>query len=382
MPAGWFIGGRLWDEARLAHFGTVIGGTARLRLPESAMPASSADNTVRHVATLPDLAGRTVAGLELSQPSVALAALARPQQGEILAFLLYGVVVLGVLVLTVQHWVLRPLRRMGHSLRSRDPADLAPLANAAPQLAQLAHELGEAFGQRATLEHESEQRRVLTEELRTHQAALEEAVAQRSRLSRDLHDHIIQSLYAIGMGLAAIRCLLPKECDPVELRLSQLQDTLNDTIRQLRAFITELEPEPITGTTFGGTVHDLLNFLRVMRPFEAEVSINDDQTAGLSSFTRAHLLQIIREAVSNALRHGQADRIIIALERKPTDRPRLVISDNGGGFDPTTARPGRGLVNMRERARLIDATLEVDTWTVEGTRLVVILAPNPPPLLP
>jgi signal transduction histidine kinase len=376
-PAGWFLAGRLWDETRLTRFGEVIGGTARWQAHAPDLPATPG-GMIRHVIPLADMADQPTAWLELTQPSVALTALAQPRNREILTFLLYGLVVLGVLVYAVQGWVLRPLRQIGVGLRSRQEEDLAPLRDAAPQLARLANELGEGFAQRLALEHESEQRRILTEELRSHQAALEAAVAQRGQLSRDLHDHIIQSLYAIGMGLAAIRSLLPRECAAMEPRIQQLQDTLNDTIRHLRAFITELEPEPINPGTLGQAVRDLLDTMQVMRPFKTEVVVPDGPAATLPSSTRAHLLQIVREAVSNALRHGHADVIRIVLEHDAATPTRLGITDNGRGFDPAAIRPGRGLVNLRERARLINATLDITAQIGHGTCLTLTFAPTPP----
>jgi signal transduction histidine kinase len=376
-PAGWFLAGRLWDETRQTRFSEVIGGTARWQAHPPAPPPPP-DGMIRHVITLHDLGDQPTAWLELTQPSVALSTLAQPRNRLILTFLLYGFVLLGVLVYAVQGWVLRPLRQIGVSLRSRQVADLAPLRDAVPQLARLADELGEAFAQRLTLEHESEQRRVITEELRTNQAALEEAVAQRSQLSRDLHDHIIQSLYAIGMGLAAIRSLLPRECAGMEPRIQQLQDTLNNTIRQLRAFITELEPEPVNPGTLGQAVRELLDAMQVMRPFAAEVAVPDGAAATLPASTRAHLLQIAREAVSNALRHGHAERIHIILDHDAVGRTRLRIEDNGGGFDPAAIRPGRGLVNLRERARLINATLDITAQVGHGTCLTLTFVPIPP----
>src|SRR5690606_4712770 len=89
--------------------------------------------------------------------------------------------------------------------------------------------------------------------------------------------------------------------------------------------------------------------------------------------TRTELLQIIRESVSNAFRHGAARRVEIRFAPLPDGRPHLVVSDDGRGFDPAAVTRGHGLDNLAARARALRAQLEIDAALGRGTRICLTL---------
>src|SRR5690606_22961979 len=95
----------------------------------------------------------------------------------------------------------------------------------------------------------------------------------------------------------------------------------------------------------------------------------------LSSAQSIEFLQIAREALSNALRHGAASKILIHLSSTPAAL-QLAIHDNGTGFDPAAPPTGHGLANMRARAAQLGATLHLESSPTTGTRLTLTL-PSP-----
>jgi signal transduction histidine kinase len=187
-----------------------------------------------------------------------------------------------------------------------------------------------------------------------------------------LHDGVIQSLYAAGMGLASIKMTLSPEQTEIISRLEQTRAILNETIHDLRNFITGLEPEALKQKTFGQAVTALLATMQAVRPLKAKVDINDQLASRLSLVQRVHALQVIREAVSNALRHGDASTVSVAL-RENAGAAEFEISDDGCGFDPLTATSlGFGMSNLFERARDLDGELVFDSALGKGTRVKLI----------
>jgi signal transduction histidine kinase len=139
----------------------------------------------------------------------------------------------------------------------------------------------------------------------------------------------------------------------------------------LRGFITGLEPEAFKQRTFAQAVGTLVEFLESTGSVDVRVTIDEALAEALPTTARIDALQIIREAMSNSLRHGHAARVTIGLNRE-AGRARLEITDNGDGFDPLLARPGgQGLANMSERARESEADYLLESAPGKGTRIVV-----------
>jgi signal transduction histidine kinase len=149
---------------------------------------------------------------------------------------------------------------------------------------------------------------------------------------------------------------------------------LNDTIRDVRDFITGLEPESLAKASFAETVERLFATMNPSGLARVELDLDEDVVARLDPSLRTELLLVLREAISNALRHGAARLVEIALLPVGHDRARLQVADDGAGFDPATARRGRGLDNLGTRARLRSARLDISSSPGAGTRLALELA--------
>jgi signal transduction histidine kinase len=275
----------------------------------------------------------------------------------IAAVMVFGVLTILALGLALQTWVLRPLRRISDSLARSDPTALETLNQEKTELGRIAQLVEFSFAQqRALRESEETLRRTLEE---------------RARLGWNLHDGIIQSLYAAGMGLAGVRALLQPDQHLAAGRLEQTRGILNETIHDLRNFITGLEPQALKQQTFAQAVSGVLATMQAIRPLRTALDIDDAFAARLSLAQRVHALQIVREAVSNALRHGEANHVSVTL-RAQNGGVEFEITDDGRGFDINASSEGKGLGNLAERASELGAKFQVESAPGKGTRIKLI----------
>ena len=186
----------------------------------------------------------------------------------------------------------------------------------------------------------------------------------RDRIAMDLHDVVIQRLFAAGLSTQSLRRFTT---DQLALqRISAVTGELDETIRELRDTIYSLRG--IDGE------HELLTsrILRAVQdgartiPFTPRLRLAGAIDSAVSETTAEHLLAVISEGLSNAIRHSGAGTIEISVAAD-ADRLELVISDDGRGFSDPGHRSG--LANMEHRAILLDGTLEISSAPEEGTRL-------------
>lgn len=203
------------------------------------------------------------------------------------------------------------------------------------------------------------------ERLRAEQAAserlhlLNRALEEKIRIGRDLHDGVIQTLYAAGLTLQAAEELTDRDPPAARERLESGLGLINRTIADIRTYIKGLSPLQVRRLSLAQGIGDMVDDLRAGRPLDLDVRITE-QAAGNLSDEQAHAtLQIAREAVSNALRHGGAGRIAIALNEHASGI-ELTVRDDGTGFDPrSVAGSGHGLANMRSRAESADGDFQI-----------------------
>ncbi|HYN70377.1 MAG TPA: GAF domain-containing sensor histidine kinase [Candidatus Eisenbacteria bacterium] len=211
---------------------------------------------------------------------------------------------------------------------------------------------------------------------RLHQRVQELAVVdERLRISRDLHDGIIQGIYAVGLTLEDVPDLMTEEPAEAVARVDRAIDRLNTTIRDIRTFIVGLGTD--TGEdTLASALTQVAAELRPENGLEVSVEVADEsELAGRLSVESSHeLLQIAREALSNVVRHSEAARASMSLWREG-NHAVLRVEDDGRGFDPKRrAGPGHfGLLNLHDRAASVGGTLEIDSKPRRGTRIIVRL---------
>jgi signal transduction histidine kinase len=225
--------------------------------------------------------------------------------------------------------------------------------------------------QTAALDRERLVRRRAEEDAQLKQQLLTQSLQDKIRLGHDLHDGIIQSLYAVGLTLESTRTLLPSNPAEADRRLEQCRDALNGTIREVRAYITGLAPQNLSSATFRRTLDELLTPLTHGRDVALAFEIDDTASARLSSEQATEVVQFAREAVSNAARHAAAARIAVSA-RSTADVFTFSIADNGRGFAPATARgTGFGLSTLDARAQRLGGRCTIDSERGVGTRVVL-----------
>jgi two-component system, NarL family, sensor histidine kinase DevS len=185
----------------------------------------------------------------------------------------------------------------------------------------------------------------------------------RERIARDLHDVVIQRLFATGLQLQTTATMAPRP--EVASRINAAVDQLDTTIRDIRAAIFELR-SPMSAALRGelrGIVDaaaDPLGFRPSLETFGPVDSVASDQV-------RADVLAVVREALSNAVRHAAASQVRVVV-RTEAGMLTISVADNGVGANDAVARGG--LANMRERALGHGGTFEVRPTEPTGTTIV------------
>ena len=194
---------------------------------------------------------------------------------------------------------------------------------------------------------------------------------ERERIAKELHDGIIQSLFAVGMSLQATA--LTSNSPETASRVDGAVDELDRVIRDLRNYIFELRPSILADRDLDQALRELGNEIRKQSPTEVEVEVDSELAASVSSSSH-HIVQMTREALSNVARHAQAGHALVRLARSGTSAV-LSIEDDGVGFDVRGDSAGSGLRNMRERAAVMGATLLITSRAGKGTKLRLTLRP-------
>lgn len=215
---------------------------------------------------------------------------------------------------------------------------------------------------------------IAIENARVHeQAELLAVVDERERIGADLHDGIIQSLYAVGLSLEDVPELVHDDPDEVERRVEQAIDSLHLTIQDIRNFIFGLRPALLGGTELAAGLVAIAEEFRhnSMVDLELDLAAVDEPDPDAV----AHFLGLANEALSNVARHSGATRAILAVDEPAAGELRLRITDNGRGFDPAAVQTGfghHGLANMRSRAATIGGTMLIES-TPAGTTIDIRL---------
>ncbi len=188
---------------------------------------------------------------------------------------------------------------------------------------------------------------------------------ERERIARDLHDSIIQDLFAVGLSIQAQVNHLDPVQDEVRQRLDEAVEKLDETISALRRFIFDLRPPVWARPSLRQELADLVG--QLAGPYQARVALDVScPPALIPPHLGDELIGVVKEALSNALRHSGARDIDVRVDGDPS---RLVVSvaDDGRGFDPARTRRGMGLVNMATRVEAAGGSFTVDTAAGRGT---------------
>jgi two-component system sensor histidine kinase DevS len=192
----------------------------------------------------------------------------------------------------------------------------------------------------------------------------------RERIAKELHDGVIQSLFAVGMGLQGTAMLT--EDEQLTGRIEGAVTELDRVIRDLRNYIFGLRPGILADRQLGQALHDLAEDVGEKSGVTIVVDVDERVAADLAS-SAADVVQFAREALSNVCRHAGAATCRVSL-RHLGEAVVLEIDDDGRGFDPASARgTGNGLTNLEDRAAALGGKLSIDSTPGEGTVVRVII---------
>jgi signal transduction histidine kinase len=214
---------------------------------------------------------------------------------------------------------------------------------------------------------------VAIENARLHEAVQYLAVVdERERIGKDLHDGIIQSLYAISLSLEDVPELMADDANEAAGRVDRAIDNLNAAIADLRQFVVGLRPEHVDRTDFIGLLAMLADQVRRDGVVAVDLDLPAERV-DLPAHTRGEVLQIAREALSNTARHAGASTARVSL-RRDDHALRLVLTDDGSGFDTSLDAPvgHHGLANMRDRAEALGGSLDLESDET-GTTIIVMV---------
>jgi signal transduction histidine kinase len=197
------------------------------------------------------------------------------------------------------------------------------------------------------------------------------ALAERSRLARDLHDSVTQSLYSVTLyAEAAARLITAGDHIQAAGHLRQVRDTAQEALREMRLLIFELRPPALEKTGLSAALQTRLDSVELRGGIKAELHVEGEER--LSPRVQEELYHIAQEALNNALKHSNALHVLIDLRFSETTTC-LEIFDDGKGFLFEQVRDGGGLgfKGMRERAQRIGGDLKIDSAPEKGTRVTI-----------
>jgi signal transduction histidine kinase len=213
----------------------------------------------------------------------------------------------------------------------------------------------------------AQQAAVAIENARLYEQAQNAAVlAERQRLSRELHDSVSQALYSIALGGKTAHALLEpgsRATEPLEFVLAQAERGL----AEMRALIFELRPQALEQEGLVGGLQKLAEALQAREPVIVETHLCPEPDVPLA--VKEALYRIAQEAMHNIVKHARARNVGVCLT--VGESIVMEIRDDGRGFDTTVSYPGHiGLHSMLERASHLGGTLQLQSELGRGTAVI------------
>lgn len=196
------------------------------------------------------------------------------------------------------------------------------------------------------------------------------ALNERNRIAREIHDTIAQGLAAIALQLETADVLLENSANVEKARraVSRALELTRENLEEARRSVLDLRAAPLEGRTLADALEALLDNFLTNHSFEVIGS-----SPPLPIRIETGLYRIAQEALNNIKRHAKATHVVIRLILTP-ERIRLVIEDNGIGFNPEREKQGHyGLIGMQERSKLLHGTLDIASQPTVGTVIEVTI---------
>ena len=194
---------------------------------------------------------------------------------------------------------------------------------------------------------------------------------ERHRIAREIHDGIAQSIYALSLNLETAADLADRDKGPLRDQLQRLVPIAKKTLLETRHYIYDLKPLLAGEGDLVEMARNQVHEFQTVSGTKAELSV-EGEPVELAVATATGLYRIMQESLANVLKHAKANTATVALSFAD-GRVRIVVEDDGVGFDSSSARRGYGLDNIRERASELGGSVEVEGVPGGGTRVAVTL---------
>ena len=194
---------------------------------------------------------------------------------------------------------------------------------------------------------------------------------ERERIGMDLHDGIIQSIYAVGLNLEHARLLVGEDPQAIVQRIEQAIRDLNSTIRDVRAYILDLRPRQLQNENLMQGVRRLAQEFRANTLLPVNLQGPEDDLHDLPDAQAIALFHICQEALANIAKHARAKNVSVTLW-KSADRVLLEVNDDGRGFEVEKVKVtlGHGLSNIQTRARNAGGEVDISSEPGAGTTIL------------
>ena len=200
---------------------------------------------------------------------------------------------------------------------------------------------------------------------------LSRAFDEREQLNRDLHDDVLQSLYAVGLELEAGRPSSRNDAGGVIGHIDQALHQLKHVMQQIRNYIAGFHPSSLD--TLDIALAALVKDMTIAQGPHLHLTMDPGLSDSLSPEQTESILLIVREALSNCVRHSRAQQGFVTAQGQ-NGALLIEIQDDGVGFDPDGAKQdGHGLANMAARARAIGAEFRIVSWPGHGVHIALDL---------
>jgi len=196
-------------------------------------------------------------------------------------------------------------------------------------------------------------------------------IKERQRIARDLHDSVTQSLYSLSLYAdASQKALQGKKTDKALTHLSELRKMAREAMLDMRLLIFELHPPKLQEEGLAVALKTRLESVEARSGIRTEYQVTDERRLPIE--TETELYRIAQEALTNVVKHAQADSLSVFLYFYK-NHLRLIVHDNGIGFDLETADEGSGvgLRGIKERVERINGKLNVESTPQKGTAIEV-----------
>ena len=190
-----------------------------------------------------------------------------------------------------------------------------------------------------------------------------QVLEERERIAKELHDGVIQSLFAVGMSLQGLAAASSDE--DMARRLEAAVKDVDHSIRDLRNYIFGLRPGILADRQLDQALKEMANEFGARSGVVTVVEVDSEAASQLAS-RAGDVVQLVREALSNVGRHGAATTCRVSL-RKGESGLSLEVDDDGQGFDVDMTTWGMGLSNLRQRVESLGGLLQVESTPGEGT---------------